>query len=72
MASSDYLDSLKKVISIEKMSWPQIFSDKITSDYRASAFPTNLLINPSGVVMAKNLSMDDLKQKLSSLALLVN
>lgn len=72
IASHDYLDSLKKVIAKEKMNWPQILSDKITSDYHVSAFPTNLLINPSGVVMAKNLSMDDLKQKLSSLALLVN
>ncbi|MEO9211327.1 MAG: TlpA disulfide reductase family protein [Ginsengibacter sp.] len=72
IASLDSLDNLKKVIALENMTWPQIFSDKITSEYHVSAFPTNLLINPDGVIIAKDLSMDDLKQKLSRLALLVN
>lgn len=72
VASLDSIDNIKKVIVKEKMTWPQIFSDKITSNYHVSAFPSNLLINPSGVVIAKDLSMDDLKQKLSELALLGN
>lgn len=72
IASSDNIDSLKKVIAKENMTWPQMFSDKITSNYHVNAFPTNLLINPNGVVIAKDLTMDDLKQKLSKLALLGN
>ena len=70
IASSDVLDSLKKVIVKEKMVWPQIFSDKITEQYHISAFPTSLLINPQGVIVAKDLSMEELKEKLSKLALL--
>ncbi|MDP4282869.1 MAG: TlpA disulfide reductase family protein [Bacteroidota bacterium] len=70
IASSDVLDSLKKVIAKENMIWPQIFSDKITKQYHIDAFPTTLLINPNGIVIAKDLSMDDLKEKLSNLGIL--
>jgi thiol-disulfide isomerase/thioredoxin len=70
IASSDSLDNLKEVIAKENMLWPQIFSDKITEQYRISAFPTSLLIDPNGIVIAKDLSMDDLKEKLSKLGLL--
>lgn len=72
IASSDYLDSLKKVLVQENMTWPQLLSDKITAEYNVSAFPTNILINPAGVIIAKDLSMDDLKQKLSSLGLITD
>ena len=70
VASSDQLAVLKKVISEENMTWPQLLSDKITKLYGISAFPTTLLIDPGGIVIAKNLEMDELKEKLSKLSLL--
>jgi len=70
IATMDSLYNLKKVIAQEGMTWPQILSDNITKQYNVSAFPTNLLIDPNGIVIAKNLSMDDLKERLSKLALL--
>ena len=70
IASADSQDNLKKVIAEENMVWPQIFSDKITGQYHVSAFPTTLLINPNGIVIAKNLSIDELKERLSGLGLL--
>ena len=72
IASNEKLDSLQKFISKEKMTWPQIFSDEITAKYHVSSFPTSILINPEGIIIAKDLSMDDLKQKLSSLSLVGN
>lgn len=68
IASSDILDSLKKVIAKENMRWPQILSDKITEQYHVSAFPTSFLINSQGIIIAKDLSMEELKEKLSKLS----
>ncbi len=70
IASLDNLDSLKKVISNARMIWPQIFSDKITSQYHVNAFPASFLINPEGIIIARNLSINDLKEKLTKLAIL--
>jgi thiol-disulfide isomerase/thioredoxin len=70
IATMDSLDNLKKVIAKENMTWPQVHSDKITQQYSVSAFPTSVLIDMNGIVIAKNLSIDDLKQKLSELSLL--
>ena len=67
IASSDNLDSLKKFIIKENMSWHQILSDKITKQYNVGSFPTSLLIDPNGIIIAKNLSMDDLEKELSKL-----
>ncbi|MEO5991057.1 MAG: TlpA disulfide reductase family protein [Ferruginibacter sp.] len=70
IASSDVLNTLKKVIIKEKMVWPQLLSDKITKQYNVGSFPTSLLIDPNGIVIEKDLSMNDLREKLSKLKLL--
>jgi thiol-disulfide isomerase/thioredoxin len=70
IATMDSVANLKKVISQENMTWPQLFSDQITRQYNVSAFPTSLLIDPNGIVIARDLSMEDLMQRLSKLALL--
>ena len=70
IASSDELNNLKSFIAKENMLWPQIFSDKITEQYHVNGFPTSFLINPNGIIVARDLSMDELKGKLSELALL--
>jgi thiol-disulfide isomerase/thioredoxin len=70
IATMDTLKNLKSVIAKENMTWPQIFSDKITAQYNIASFPTLLLINPNGIVIAKDLSIDDWKAKLSTLSLL--
>lgn len=70
IASNERLDNFKKVIVQENMTWPQIVSDKITSQYHISVFPTSLLLNPQGIIIAKDLSMDDLKKKFEKLSLM--
>ena len=70
IASSDDIDNLKKVIKQENMIWPQIHSDEITKLYNVGSFPTSLLIDRNGIVIAKDLSIKDLKKQLSKLNLL--
>jgi len=70
IATMDTLANLKSVIAKENMTWPQIFSDKITAQYNISSFPTSFLINPNGIVIAKDLSINDLKKKLLKLSIL--
>lgn len=70
IASSETLENLKKVIAKENMVWPQLFSDKITEQYHINAFPTSFLISPKGIIIEKDLSIDDLKEKLSKLELM--
>lgn len=70
IASSDKLDSLKAVIKKENMVWPQMLSDKVTEQYHVNAFPKSFLINPDGVIIGKDLSIDELKEKLTKLSIL--
>jgi thiol-disulfide isomerase/thioredoxin len=70
IATRDSLKNLRSVIKQENMTWPQIFSDKITAQYKVYTFPSSVLINPDGIVIAKNLSFYDWKKKLSKLSLL--
>lgn len=70
VASLDNLDSLKKVVSAENMNWPQMLSDKIAAQYQVNAFPTSFLINPGGIIIAKNPSITELKERLRKLSIL--
>lgn len=69
VAAFDDPDSLKKVICKEKMFWPQLLSDKITTKYKINSFPSNFLIDPNGVIIGKNISLDQLKSKIYSMGL---
>ena len=70
IATNDKQDALKKVIADQKMTWPQLLSDKIANRYRITAFPTTILVDPNGVVIAKDLPVADWVNKLAALGLL--
>jgi thiol-disulfide isomerase/thioredoxin len=58
------LEKLKKELAIN---WPQILSDdsnRISEKYSVAGYPTSLLLNPEGVVIAKDLRGKKLVAKL--------
>lgn len=63
-------DQLGKMISENSITWPQIISDdknKIKEQYGVSGYPTTLLINPEGIIIAKNLRGKELQNKINEL-----
>lgn len=62
---------LKKILDEnEHIIWPQIFSDessKINATYQVRGYPTTFLIDPQGVIIAKNLRGEELKKKIEGL-----
>lgn len=57
---------------IEKhgIAWPQIISDdfnKIKENYGIIRYPTTFLINPEGIIIAKDLRGNELEAKIESL-----
>jgi thiol-disulfide isomerase/thioredoxin len=63
-------DELKKIIDEEKIGWPQILSDdtnKIKINYGIYRYPTTFLVNPEGIIVAKNLRGKELEDKIISL-----
>lgn len=64
-------DFLMKMIDEKSISWPQILSDdknKIKEVFGIHGYPTTILINPEGVIIAKNLRGKNLEDKMMSLA----
>lgn len=63
-------DVLDKMIGEQSISWPQVLSDqvnKIKETYEVNGFPTSFLINPEGVIVAKNLRGKELEDKVLGL-----
>ena len=63
-------DALEKAIAKHSITWPQILSDdknEITNKYGIKSYPTTLLINPEGIIVAKNLRGKDLENKIKEL-----
>jgi thiol-disulfide isomerase/thioredoxin len=63
-------EELKKIIDEQKIEWPQILSNdtnKIKENYRINRFPTTFLINPEGVIVAKDLRGKELEDRVISL-----
>ena len=63
-------DALKKIIDEQTINWPQILSDdknKIKDKYGIHGYPTTFLINPEGIIVAKNLRGKALEDKIKSL-----
>ena len=63
-------DELKKIIDEKKIDWPQILSDdtnKIKVNYGIYRIPTTFLVNPDGIIVAKDLRGKELEDKLISL-----
>ncbi len=70
IVGSSQADALEKAIDKNSITWPQILSDdtnKITNKYGINSYPTTLLINPEGIIVAKNLSGKDLENKINDL-----
>jgi peroxiredoxin len=62
--------SLKKMIDKHAINWPQILSDdtnKIKETFKIHEYPTTFLLNPEGVIVAKNIRGKELENKILSL-----
>jgi peroxiredoxin len=63
-------NTLTDAIERHAITWPQILSDdanRIKETYGISGYPTTFLINPEGIVIAKNLEGNKLEEKILSL-----
>lgn len=63
-------DALNKMIDEQSITWIQLLSDdknKIKESYGIHGYPTTFLINPEGVIIAKNLRGKELEEKVISL-----
>jgi peroxiredoxin len=70
IAGESPADALEKMIAQHGITWPQILSDKlnpITKKYGVSGYPTTFLIDPNGVIIAKNLRGKMLEDKINEL-----
>lgn len=62
--------ALKKMIEKQSINWPQILSDdtnSIKETYGVHGYPTTFLLNPEGIIVAKNLRGKELEEKILSL-----
>jgi len=63
-------NTLTDAIERYEITWPQVFSDdtnEITKKYGINSYPTTLLIDTEGVIVAKNLRGKELEEKILSL-----
>ncbi|RUA08014.1 MAG: hypothetical protein DSY82_07460 [Flavobacteriia bacterium] len=63
-------DALKKIIEKDSINWPQILStdsNKIKETYGIHGYPTTFLVNPEGIIVAKNLRGKELEDKVLKL-----
>lgn len=68
--AADSPDKLTKFINEEHIKWPQIVSDnsnKLVDTYSVTGFPTSVLLDPNGIVIARNLRGEELAVKLKEL-----
>ncbi len=70
IAGSSSANALEEMIEQYAITWPQILSDEtnhITEGYKVNSFPTTFLVDPKGVIIAKNLKGKDLENKIDEL-----
>ncbi len=63
-------NALNNLIAEHSINWPQILStdsNNIKDKYNIQGYPTTLLIDPDGVIIAKNLRTKELEYKIISL-----
>lgn len=63
-------DALTKLIAKHSIGWPQILStdtNNIKDKYRVISFPSTLLLDPEGIIIAKDIRGKELEEKLKSL-----
>ncbi|MGV8963447.1 MAG: peroxiredoxin family protein [Candidatus Saccharimonadaceae bacterium] len=64
------LDALMKIIETDSITWSQILSkdsNKIKEEYGIKGYPTTFLIDPEGVIIAKDLRGLELEMKVMKL-----
>ncbi len=64
------IEDLEKMIQKHSISWPQIISNdsnKIKETYGIGGYPTTFLLNPEGMIVAKNLRGMELEKKVTNL-----
>lgn len=59
--------SWTNAIKNEKLSWKQLsdlkgWSGEVANSYSVEAIPSNILVDPNGIIIARNVSADDLKK----------
>jgi thiol-disulfide isomerase/thioredoxin len=59
VAAHDTPLSLKNYIKMKKILWPQLLSNNIADMYKIISFPSHILINPEGKIIAENISIDE-------------
>ena len=63
-------DALRKIIENDSITWTQILStdsNKIKETYGIQGYPTTFLLNPDGIIVAKNLRGKELEEKVLGL-----
>lgn len=71
IAGDDTAERLKKFIKKNDVTWPQILSDKnnrIVEQYHVTAYPTTLLLDPTGKIIVKNIRSKALQLKINELS----
>ena len=69
--AADSPDKLAAFIRERRIDWPQILSDKqnkLIDTYGVTGFPTSVLLDPNGVVIARNIRRETLVAKLNELS----
>jgi thiol-disulfide isomerase/thioredoxin len=64
------IGDLEKIIQKHSITWPQIISNdsnKIKETYGIGGYPTTFLLNPEGMIVAKNLRGKELEKKVTDL-----
>lgn len=61
------MDEWKKAVELDKLSWPQVVDvqDVSGKDYGVTSIPSNVLLDPQGKIIARNLFGTDLEAKLA-------
>jgi thiol-disulfide isomerase/thioredoxin len=60
-------DGIQRLIEQHELTWSQILSDDIIKMYGVTNFPTTILLDTEGFVVAKNLKGEKLEEKILSL-----
>jgi len=60
-------NGIKKQIDRLSITYPQILSDEIVRKYGVTSYPTTLILDAEGVIVAKNLIGKELEEKILSL-----
>ncbi len=63
-------DALRELIENDSITWPQIFSNdsvKIKESFGIHSYPTSFLLDPQGVIIAKDLRGKELEEKVLGL-----